>query len=334
MKNVIKKWWPAAAGIVFTFALAFSLHLIRVNLAQVADFPTRSLTSNETLIEIEVSQGELGLEIANELFEKGVTASVTAFYQLAINDSRSIQIAPGIHKLNEEISASQALDQLLDPKRTVGLISIIEGMWRSEIFKAMQSAGFKRIADSFLAIELPAGFEFTEGIFFPAQYSFAKGTSTKSALQAMVTRFAEEAKSAGLRNKNDLIIASIIQAEGDPVDFEKISRVIYNRLKIGMPLQMDTTVHYITQTRGSVFLSTKSTLINSPYNTYRKIGLPPGPIGNPGRQAMKAALNPAPGDWLYFITVKPGDTRFTKSHDEFLIWKNEYQKNLKAGAFK
>ena len=334
MKNVIKKWWPAAAGIVFTFALAFSLHLIRVNLAQVADFPTRSLTSNETLIEIEVSQGELGLEIANELFEKGVTASVTAFYQLAINDSRSIQIAPGIHKLNEEISASQALDQLLDPKRTVGLISIIEGMWRNEIFKAMQLAGFKRIADSFSAIELPAGFEFTEGIFFPAQYSFAKGTSTKSALQAMVTRFAEEAKSAGLRNKNDLIIASIIQAEGDPVDFEKISRVIYNRLKIGMPLQMDTTVHYITQTRGSVFLSTKSTLINSPYNTYRKIGLPPGPIGNPGRLAMKAALNPAPGDWLYFITVKPGDTRFTKSHDEFLIWKNEYQKNLKAGAFK
>jgi len=334
LKNVIKKWWPAAAGIVFTFALAFSLHLIRVNLAQVADFPTRSLTSNETLIEIEVSQGELGLEIANELFEKGVTASVTAFYQLAINDSRSIQIAPGIHKLNEEISASQALDQLLDPKRTVGLISIIEGMWRSEIFKAMQSAGFKGIADAFSAVELPAGFEFTEGIFFPAQYSFAKGTSTKSALQAMVTRFAEEAKSAGLRNKNDLIIASIIQAEGDPVDFEKISRVIYNRLKIGMPLQMDTTVHYITQTRGSVFLSTKSTLINSPYNTYRKIGLPPGPIGNPGRQAMKAALNPAPGDWLYFITVKPGDTRFTKSHDEFLIWKNEYQKNLKAGAFK
>ncbi|MEY3728424.1 MAG: hypothetical protein RL315_39 [Actinomycetota bacterium] len=334
MKNVIKKWWPAAAGIVFTFALAFSLHLIRVNLAQVADFPTRSLTSNETLIEIEVSQGELGLEIANELFEKGVTASVTAFYQLAINDSRSIQIAPGIHKLNEEISASQALDQLLDPKRTVGLISIIEGMWRSEIFKAMQLAGFKRIADSFSAIELPAGFEFTEGIFFPAQYSFAKGTSTKSALQAMVMRFAEEAKSAGLRNKNDLIIASIIQAEGDPVDFEKISRVIYNRLEIGMPLQMDTTVHYITQTRGSVFLSTKSTLINSPYNTYRKIGLPPGPIGNPGRLAMKAALNPAPGDWLYFITVKPGDTRFTKSHDEFLIWKNEYQKNLKAGAFK
>ena len=73
---------------------------------------------------------------------------------------------------------------------------------------------------------------------------------------------------------------------------------------------------------------------NSPYNTYRKYGLPPSPIGNPGTAAMKAALAPANGDWLYFITVKPGDTRFTKSHDEFLVWKNEYLKNLQAGAFR
>ena len=86
MKNVIKKWWPAAAGVVFTFILAFALHLIRVNLAEVADYPNRSFESNEVLVDIEVSQGELGLEIANELFDKGVTASVTAFYQLAIND--------------------------------------------------------------------------------------------------------------------------------------------------------------------------------------------------------------------------------------------------------
>ena len=150
----------------------------------------------------------------------------------------------------------------------------------------------------------------------------------------MVDRFSKEASSIGLKSEKDLIVASLIQAEGDPKDFAKISRVIYNRLKIGMPLQLDTTVQYILKKRGSVFLSTKSTLINSPYNTYRKYGLPPTPIGNPGIEAMKAALTPAEGDWLYFITVKPGDTRFTKSHDEFLIWKNEYLKNLKAGAFK
>ena len=101
-----------------------------------------------------------------------------------------------------------------------------------------------------------------------------------------------------------------------------------------MPLQLDTTVQYIFKKRGSIYLSENATQINSPYNTYKRFGLPVAPIGNPGVAAMRAALNPEPGDWLYFITVKPGDTRFTKSHDEFLQWKNEYLKNLKAGMFK
>ena len=131
-----------------------------------------------------------------------------------------------------------------------------------------------------------------------------------------------------------LIIASIIQAEGGDGDFTKVSRVIYNRMKIGMPLQMDSTVHFVMKSRGNIFLSTKSTLINSPYNTYKKYGLPPGPIGSPGVAAMTAALQPASGDWFYFVTVAPGDTRFTNSFDEFNTWKALYVKNRKAGAFK
>lgn len=334
MKKIIRKWWPAVAGILFTFLLAFSLHLIRANLVTVDNYPTRAILSTEKNVSIDVSEGELGLQIAKELHEKGVTASITSFYQLAIAEPKSLQIAPGTHLLNLKISARQALDQLLDPKRNVGLISIIEGTWRSEIVEKMKSVGYTGVDEAFSKLTIPSGFSATEGIYFPAQYSFAKGTSAKSALQAMVNRFLKESTSIGLKNLNELTIASLIQAEGDPKDFAKISRVIYNRLKIGMPLQLDTTVQYILKKRGSVYLSTKSTLINSPYNTYKRYGLPPGPIGNPGLAAMKAALNPAKGDWLYFITVKPGDTRFTKSHDEFLIWKEEYLKNLKNGAFK
>ena len=107
-----------------------------------------------------------------------------------------------------------------------------------------------------------------------------------------------------------------------------------SRLKIGMPLQLDSTVHFVKRVRGQIFLSTQSTLINSPYNTYKRYGLPPGPIGSPGVDAMRAALKPAAGDWLFFITVAPGDTRFTKSIDEFNTWKSLYEKNRKAGAFK
>ena len=128
-------------------------------------------------------------------------------------------------------------------------------------------------------------------------------------------------------------MASIVQSEGDTADFSKVARVIFNRLKISMPLQMDSTVHYIKKVRGQIFLSTSSTLIKSPYNTYKHYGLPPSPIGNPGAAAMDAALNPATGDWLYFITVAPGDTRFTSSNDEFVNWKFLYEKNRKAGAF-
>jgi UPF0755 protein len=131
-----------------------------------------------------------------------------------------------------------------------------------------------------------------------------------------------------------LTIASIVQAEGDEKDFPKVSRVIRNRLAIGMPLQMDSTIHFIKKVRGQIFLSTQSTLINSPYNTYKRYGLPPGPIGSPGVAAITAALKPDVGDWLYFITVAPGDTRFTKSLDEFNSWKALYAKNRKAGAFK
>ena len=334
MKNVAKKYWPAVAGLAFTFLLAFGLHLVRVNLASVENYPTRDINVNEKTALIDIAQGESGNQIAHDLFNAGVTASITSFYQLAINDARAIQIAPGTHKLNLRISAKQALEQLLDAKRNVGLISVIEGNWRIEITEKLKTAGFTEVDAAFSKLNAPKGFSLDEGIYFPAQYSFAKGTTAVDALQTMINRFVKESSSIGLKTQNELVIASLIQAEGDPKDFNKISRVIYNRLKIGMPLQLDTTVQYVLKKRGSVFLSTKSTLINSPFNTYKRYGLPPAPIGNPGAAAMKAALSPAAGDWLYFITVKPGDTRFTKSHDEFLVWKNEYLKNLQAGAFK
>ena len=338
MKRIVKHYWPAAAGLLFTFVLAFSLHLIRANIAKIDDYPTRQIAVNEKLVNIEIGQAESGLEIAKDLYSQGVTASITSFYQLAISDPKALTIAPGTHTLNLKLSARQALSQLLDPKRNIGLVSVIEGAWRGEIFAKLRAVGFSNLDRALSQLKVPKGFDRSEGIYFPAQYSFAKGTSSLQALQAMVDRFKAEADRVGLlksaKPSEALTIASLVQAEGDPSDYSKISRVIYNRLKIGMPLQLDTTVQYVLKKRGSVFLSTKSTLINSPYNTYKRYGLPVGPIGSPGSAAMQAALNPSAGDWLYFITVKPGDTRFTKSHDQFLNWKNEYEKNLKAGLFK
>jgi UPF0755 protein len=331
-----------AAGLVI-FLFTFSLFLIRSLSSTTPDYNT--LTSVEGLEEvtIEIPTGASGSEIAAILYEAGVVKSTQAFFRVAVADERSQKVAPGSHRLTLKISAQQALEQLLDPERIPNLIRINEGAWRSEIQEAFLSYGFTRseISRAFSSLKLPQGFSSSEGLLFPAQYSFPEGTTAAQAAQRLVERFTEDryAKillqgSAQYSPQQLLTIASIIQAEGSTQDFSKVSRVIYNRLKIGMPLQMDSTVHYIMQARGDIFLSRKSTMLNSPYNTYRRYGLPPGPICSPGADAIKAALEPVAGDWLYFITVAPGDTRFTSSLDEFNTWKAIYTKNRKAGAFK
>jgi UPF0755 protein len=129
-----------------------------------------------------------------------------------------------------------------------------------------------------------------------------------------------------------MIIASLVQAEGHPEDFDKVARVIYNRLDeqtwggtYGY-LQMDATINYALG-KSDINL-TKEELQNtdSPFNTYRNPGLPPTPINSPGEAAMAAALNPADGDWLYYVTVNPdtGETKFTNDYDEFLRFKAEF----------
>jgi UPF0755 protein len=100
-----------------------------------------------------------------------------------------------------------------------------------------------------------------------------------------------------------------------------------------MPLQFDSTVHYALNRRGEIRVSLQETKVQSKYNTFIYRGLPPTPIGSPTKAAITAALNPPQGNWLYFVTVKPGETRFTNSYDEFLLWKAEYKRNFRAGLF-
>ena len=316
--------------------------LMRIGPSAAPDFPAKTSLTGAAEVVIDIPAGSSGSAIARLLFDEEIIKSSEAFFRVAVGDKRSEKIAPGNHRLTKAISAQQALEQLLDPERIPNLVRIFEGNWKSEIMKSLVKYGFSAIEVSRAVAnaKLPNGFREIEGLLFPAQYSFPKGTSALEAVQTMVDRFAQEpaAKELLLGTKRFspsqlLTIASIIQAEGEQKDFAKVSRVIYNRLTIDMPLQMDSTVHFVKKLRGEIFLSSKSTLINSPYNTYKKYGLPPGPICSPGADAMKAALNPAIGDWLYFITVAPGDTRFTKSIDEFNSWKAVYVKNRKAGVF-
>ena len=330
-----------AAGLVIAL-FTFSLFLVRSQSSSAPDFNEVQSVQDLPEVIVEIPNGATGSQIALILFESGVVKSSQAYFRVAVVDARSQKVAPGSHRMTLKISARQALDQLLDPDRIPNLIRVAEGAWKSEVEKAFITFGFTKqeVSKAFSSLKLPQGFSKSEGLIFPAQYSFPQGTSAQVAAQSMIDRFSEDPYGRKLLQGNKdfsaqqlLTIASIVQAESTNEDFSKVARVIYNRLKIGMPLQMDSTVHYIMQARGDIFLSRKSTTLNSPYNTYKKFGLPPGPISSPSSDAIKATLEPMQGDWLYFITVAPGDTRFTASFDEFSSWKVEYTKNRKAGAF-
>jgi UPF0755 protein len=240
------------------------------------DFPTNVMIAEQSEVVIDIPNGSTGSEIAQLLFENEVIKSSEAFFRVAVGDKRSEKIAPGNHRISQNISALQALEQLLDADRIPNLIRVIEGGWKSEVVTELVAYGFNKqeINKALAQVVLPKGFTDSEGLLFPAQYSFAKGTSALQAVQAMVDRFTAEPVAQQLLMGDDkftaselLTIASIVQAEGGENDFAKVSQVIRNRLKVGMPLQMDSTVHFVKKLRGQIFLSSQSTLINSPYNT-------------------------------------------------------------------
>lgn len=326
-------------GVFLALAIIAGIRVITPGVSSAPDFPCTNERGNE--VSVEVSSGESGASIGRTLFKLGVIRSSDAFFRIAVSDPRAGSIAPGSHRISTHICAKDALNELLDSRRISNLIAINEGAWNSEIKSLFIRAGFTRseVSSGFSSYKVPQGFSSLEGLLFPAQYSFDSKASISSILDVMIARGLKElspvaASQSEFTQTQILTIASLVQAEGDEKDFSKISQVVRNRLKIGMPLQFDSTIHYIKGSRGSVFLSTQSTFLKSPYNTYRNYGLPPTPINNPGRAALIAAAKPTQGNWLYFITVAPGDTRFTNTLDEFNTWKTLYKKNLKAGKFR
>ncbi|WP_075736589.1 endolytic transglycosylase MltG [Streptomyces acidiscabies] len=231
--------------------------------------------------------------------------------------------AVAVPLLNVERPAPQAAK----PK----VLTIPEG-WRSgQVYEAVDKAlalpvGTTRKALPKTGLRLPADAEGNpEGYLFPATYPLTGKPTPQSLLAYMVDtankKFNGAPMAAGAQRNamnvyQAVTIASIIQAEAaTKADMGKVARVVFNRLERGMPLQMDSTINYALN-RSTLNTADADTKIDSPYNSYQRMGLPPTPIDNPGEEAMRAALTPTPGDWLYFVTVKPGDTRFTANYAE------------------
>ncbi|MEU3701618.1 endolytic transglycosylase MltG [Streptomyces anulatus] len=221
-------------------------------------------------------------------------------------------------------------------------LMIPEGRRASQVYEAVDRAldlkpGSTRKAATTVDLALPAQAEGNpEGYLFPATYPIDAATEPAGLLRYMADtarkHFGADHVTAGAQRNNvsvydTITIASIVQAEADTAsDMGKVARVVYNRLLKDMPLQMDSTINYALK-RSTLDTTTAETQLDSPYNSYRIKGLPPTPIGNPGEEALRAAVSPTPGPWLYFVTVGPGDTRFTDSYDEQQQNVQEFNRN-------
>jgi len=246
------------------------------------------------------------------------------------------------------MKASDVVDVLVDPANMVTTsVAIPEGLTIRQILtrlaegSGLPKAQFEAALEDKKALGLPAYAKGNpEGYLFPATYAFGPNQKPADMLRAMVERWEQAAadndleagaEALGYSPGQIMIIASLIEAEGRGDYQQKISRVIYNRLENpdnGLTnglLEIDATVNYaLGRDDLGVALTEEDLEVDSPYNTRKYPGLPPGPIEAPGDAAIQAALNPEEGPWLWYVTVnlKTGETKFTDDYDEFLRLKN------------
>ncbi|MEU9499139.1 endolytic transglycosylase MltG [Streptomyces sp. NPDC048196] len=228
--------------------------------------------------------------------------------------------------------------RLLRERANEETLTVPEGRRAAQIYAAADKAlhlpgGSTAKAAKTAHLPLPAEAKGNpEGYLFPATYPIRSDTTPASLLSYMVKTGNQRLAEDHITSYRTVVIASIVQAEADrPADMGKVARVINNRLARHMPLQMDSTINYALG-RSTLRTSHADTRTESPYNTYRYEGLPPTPIDNPGADALKAAGAPPAGDWLYFVTVKPGDTRFTADYQEHLKNVQEFNDRQKNGG--
>ena len=291
-----------------------------------------------------IPSGSTLTDVAGTLTQAGVVESEKAFVRAARADDRATGIQAGSYNLPTHIPAKEAVAALLDPaSRVAERITLREGLTLTQQLDAIaEQSGLPRkdleaLAQNPSSLGLPAYAKGLEGYLFPETYAFGADPTAQQILTAMVDQFEAVAAEIGLeqaaasmgRSPADLVtIASIVEAETRlPEDRPKVARVVENRLDRGMMLQMDSTVKYLAGKDGKVTTSDQERASDDPYNTYKYTGLPPGPIGAPGRAALDAAAHRADGPWLYFVTVdlNSGETKFASSFEEHGRYVAEFQ---------
>lgn len=295
-------------------------------------------------VTVDIAKNSTTKGIGEALEAKDVVKSAKAFERVARKDSQSLSIQAGTYTMRKKMSAEAALALMLDPKSSIQVrrVSIPAGKTLKQAAAILQASKAAKLPAGSVAaalentssLGLPSyAHGSAEGFLYPGTYDLPKNATATSILRQMTMEYTKVAieldmqriaQSGGIDPWTAVRVASIVGAETNrKQDYPKVARVIYNRLNANMRLQMDSTVHYAFGRDGKVFTSEKAREYDSPYNTYKYQGLPPGPINSPTLELLHAALHPAKGSWLYFtlVDLDTGETAFASSLAE-------HQKNV------
>ncbi len=281
---------------------------------------------------INISPGAGLSEVADELEREGVVRKAEIFSLLVFLTNGQKKLKYGKYAFSPEDTPYSVYRKLIRGKVFLRKVTFPEGitlLQMAEILEASQVtsredflalASSKEYATRKLGVQVPS----LEGFLFPDTYFFEEGYSAQKVIEAMLGRFMEALSTLGVSDadrdiKRLATVASIIEKEtGFSPEKPLISAVIRNRLKRGMRLEKDPTVIYALGEKFTGDLKRKDLKFPSPYNTYVVFGLPPGPIAAPGLDSLRAALNPADADYLYFFSRGDGSHYFSKTYAEHL----------------
>lgn len=335
--------------VAFILALVFALlFVVGYGLYRVAVYVRNNSQSSimedwpgpgSGFVEFTIEPGQGSVEVGNNLVKAQVVKSQSTFSNIVAANNKILY--PGIYALKKHMNSMDVVEILSDQSKAGGFLDVKAGERATEVIrKAAQISGidiaqFNAIQKTDGAGILPpeAGGSF-EGWLEPGVYNVKAIKSASKILAKMVDKRVKKLDSLGvpkgdLRQKV-LKIASIAEAEVNNREYYgKVSRVILNRLAKDMPLGMDTTVAYGIGIKAINLTQSQLDDASNPYNTRIHKGLPPTPISIPGDNAILAALNPANGPWIYFVTtnLKTGETKFADNYDDFLKIRDEYKRS-------
>jgi UPF0755 protein len=305
-----------------------------------ANYSTSSIDKKNMTILVDIPTGSSFLKVTEILNRAGLIKHRVLFYSLAMMKRATRSIRAGEYEFNTSLTPALMIDKLLRGEIKNYRVVIPEDLSLREIatrlddFKLIDKEVFFELAsDEGFLESLNIKADSIEGYLFPETYFFDRSMSTRQIMKIMVSQFwkkvtpemIKRAKDIGFNTHQFVTFASIIGKEsGDDAEKTMISAVFYNRLKKKIRLQSDPTAVYdLENFDGKVLRSHLKR--KSPYNTYIIKGLPPGPIANPGMTSLKAALNPAPVKYLYFVSKKDGSHFFSSSLNEHNQAINRYR---------